>query len=146
MSESPRVEFDESGYSMSVDEAVEKFRVILESIAKSGEEATFRLGVVVRPCDCDSTLENYDEYCPIHGERIDNVVGLDAKRVESTKQFLLSIAEGDNKSFAQNIEARMNLSHDAVHYFARVTRSNIADPRFRGIIDRLKKVLLDRAS
>jgi hypothetical protein len=72
--EVPRVEFDESGYSMNKEEAVARFRRLLETaeermLQKESGWAAFSIKVEIRPCDCDSTLAGHDEYCALHGDK-----------------------------------------------------------------------------
>lgn len=72
MAETPRVEFNDDGESMDIDQAVERFRDLLETIANdNGDDFTEIeriLKIVVRPCDCAETLAGRDEFCPLHGE------------------------------------------------------------------------------
>jgi len=73
MAETPRVEFNDDGLSMDIDEAVERFRDLLETIANDNADGDYTeieriLKIVVRPCDCAETLAGRDDYCPLHGE------------------------------------------------------------------------------
>ena len=71
--EIPRVEFHGDGHSMNVEEAVERFRAMLtdyaEQMTASGfPNWGFALEVELRPCDCEETLEGFDDACPLHGD------------------------------------------------------------------------------
>lgn len=66
----PRVEFNDDGLSMDVEQAVERFRAQVEKwqdIVTGQGESTFHLTVKMRPCDCGETLSGIDEHCPEHG-------------------------------------------------------------------------------
>ena len=72
MSELPRVEFNDDGLSMSIDQAVDRFRSEIERIAEKLPEwgvTEHSVVAVVRPCDCSETLDGLDEYCPLHGDK-----------------------------------------------------------------------------
>lgn len=72
--EVPRVEFNDNGESLNVEQAVAKFREILRhgkghyDFGMKGEYH-IKLNIVMRPCDCDSALDGRDEYCPLHGDK-----------------------------------------------------------------------------
>lgn len=67
----PRVEFNGNGLSMDIDQAVSKFREILEHgqghFPFGYDSYRIKLNVEMRPCDCSETLEGIDEHCPEHG-------------------------------------------------------------------------------
>lgn len=70
--EVPRVEFDDSGYSMNKEEAVERFRHLLDTAEKEmqdGRWSNFDVKVTIRPCDCDSDINGRDKHCPLHGAK-----------------------------------------------------------------------------
>jgi len=64
--EIPRVEFNEDGESMNVEQAVERFRRMLVTLPHG--TSYFKINVEVRPCDCDSDIRGRDDYCPLHGD------------------------------------------------------------------------------
>jgi hypothetical protein len=69
--EVPRVEMNEDGESMNVEQAVARFRRILgelEEHCMNGEQV-YSLHIVVRQCDCDSDIRGRDAYCPLHGDK-----------------------------------------------------------------------------
>lgn len=69
--EVPRVEFDDDGVSMNIEQAVERFRHLLRdgsnTVAEIDGSFEFTVGVKMRPCDCDSDIRGRDESCPLHG-------------------------------------------------------------------------------
>ena len=67
--EVPRVEFDFDGESMNVEQAVERFRRLLqtEEAKAGGHQWAFSVHVTLRPCDCEYDIRGRDEYCPLHG-------------------------------------------------------------------------------
>lgn len=67
--EVPRVEFNDDGRSMNIDEAVAAFRDILRSKLVTVSDQRFALSIVMRPCDCDTTLDGRDQHCPLHGDK-----------------------------------------------------------------------------
>jgi hypothetical protein len=69
--EVPRVEMNEDGESMNVEQAVVRFRRILAELGEhacNGEQV-YNLHIVVRACDCDSDITGRDDYCPLHGTK-----------------------------------------------------------------------------
>jgi hypothetical protein len=64
--EVPRVEFDEDGESMNIEQAVKRFRELLE--LSPGWERNVVLKVAIRPCDCDSDIRGRDSFCALHGD------------------------------------------------------------------------------
>ena len=72
--EVPRVEFYGDGHSMNMRSAVSRFDSILKiqalDMAEAGlDSVEFTVSVTIRACDCDSTLEGRDSYCPLHGDK-----------------------------------------------------------------------------
>lgn len=72
--EVPRVTFSDDGDSMSIEQAVERFREILKATeqvylqSEQHDKWRFKLQVEIRPCDCDHSFSGRDEYCPLHGD------------------------------------------------------------------------------
>lgn len=64
--EVPRVTFDDDGWSMNIEQAVERFREFLT--ADPGNVSTFTVEVEVRPCDCHHDIRGRSEVCPLHGD------------------------------------------------------------------------------
>lgn len=69
--EVPRVEFNATGDSMNIEQAVDRFRqMLLDGEEKIQDlEFVFSVQVRIRPCDCDDTFTGRDEYCPLHGDK-----------------------------------------------------------------------------
>jgi hypothetical protein len=71
--ETPRVEFNDDGLSLNIEEAVEEFRRRLLKwkavVEETGEAVTFEGLFRMRPCDCEESLSGRDEHCPLHGDK-----------------------------------------------------------------------------
>lgn len=69
--EVPRIEFNQDGVSLNIEEAVARFRDQLlrwSRIVEHQGDSTFLLHIGMRPCDCDSSLFGLDPNCYLHGE------------------------------------------------------------------------------
>jgi hypothetical protein len=71
--EVPRIEFYGDGYSMNVEQAVDRFRSMLTDYTKQMNESGldnwgFSVEVEIRSCDCDSDIRGRDDGCPLHGD------------------------------------------------------------------------------
>jgi hypothetical protein len=70
--EVPRVEFDDDGESMNVEQAVAKFRRLLTDMLTDLPGCgviEHSIKIEMRPCDCDSDIRGRDSYCPLHGDK-----------------------------------------------------------------------------
>lgn len=72
--EVPRFVINDDGESMNFEQAVAKFRDLLDEIRNdlAGDDSytviCHTVSLEVYPCDCDQTLDGLDPGCPLHGE------------------------------------------------------------------------------
>lgn len=68
--EIPRIMFNDDGESMNFEQAVARFRELLEEMRRDIPEygvIEHRLTVEMKICDCDQDIRGRSEICPLHG-------------------------------------------------------------------------------